>query len=170
MPPQINLIFPGKWNILYRTCVHTVHRTIVLFLLPITLVIVVSNIPFFFGGLIRRRFQKHPSFCVCVYTHFSICMYSVCVTSQRTHFRHILVVRKNYFHWEAEVEIKSVRRVCCRADEIWYVWDPTQSRSKALTDVGRWVPGGVNSVSADVRYYQRLYSSSILDIYNVRSR
>jgi hypothetical protein len=107
---------------------------------------------------------------VCVYTHFSICIYSVCVTSRRTHFRHILVVRKNYFHWGSRNLNQMDRRVCCRADEIWYVWDPTQSRSKALTDVGRWVPGGVNSVSADVHYYQRLYSSSILDIYNVRSR
>ncbi len=175
MPPQINFDFPRQVKYLIPDmCTHST-QLLFYFLLPITLfvVVVVSNIPTFFGGL-PATFSK-SSIVLCVCTHIFLFAYiqRLCVTSQRTHFRHILVVRKYYdFHWEAVQEENQMdRRVCCRADEIWYyVWDPTQSRSKALTDVGRWVPGGVNSVSADVHYYQRLYSSSILDIYNIRSR
>jgi hypothetical protein len=133
------------------------------------LLLLFQTFPFFFGGL-PATFSK-ASIVLCVCTHIFQFAYTASALHHEGHtFAISLLCEKNYFHWGSRNLNQMDRRVCCRADEIWYVWDPTQSRSKALTDVGRWVPGGVNSVSADVHYYQRLYSSSILDIYNVRSR
>jgi hypothetical protein len=92
-------------------------------------------------GAFRRRFQKHPSFCVCVHTFFNLHMQHLRYITKDTLSPYPCCAKK-LFPLGSRSLNQMDRRVCCRADEIWYVWDPTQSRSKALTDVGRWVPGG----------------------------
>jgi hypothetical protein len=170
MPPQINLIFPGTWNILYRTCVHTVHNFCFIFIAHHSCCCCCFKHSYILSGPSGDVFKSiHRFVCVCVHTFFNLHIQRLRYITKDTLSPYPCCAKKLFPLGSRNLN-QMDRRVCCRADEIWYVWDPTQSRSKALTDVGRWVPGGVNSVSADVHYYQRLYSSSILDIYNVRSR